>query len=229
MEKVAKLKWTISMIILLLFSGSVTNCSANSHQLLKVAVIDGAYVNSKYVSEHENLTKPSHAAALHAYEVERLITRGVKRNKVRFEEIGVFNNQLSVKRTNFREAIRACIHKKCKIINFSGGFSCNDPISEMLIAKFVRNGGIFIASAGNTFGGKSDFPANQPGVVSVGGLFGKKVAYYSAKEKVDRWRNGDYGNDFGTSYAAPRYTNNVIKQSINFPKMSVGKLIQITK
>ncbi|WP_354631220.1 S8 family serine peptidase [Levilactobacillus brevis] len=196
---------------------------------LKVAILDGAYVRAKDVRNHKNLTKPSHSATEHARSVESMVTHGFKGKPVVFKEIGIFDSELSVSTPNFQRAIRICMHEKYKVINFSGGFNFSDVGTELLINEFTHSGGVMIAAAGNTYGVGTDFPANQRNVVSVGGLLHGKVAYYSASKKVNRWRNGSCGKNFGTSFATPRYTNSLIKASIKAPKKPLVEVVKCTE
>ena len=198
-------------------------------QPLKVAILDGAYVHAKDIRSHRNLTKPSRSATEHARSVERMVTHGFKGKQVVFKEIGIFDSELSVSTQNFQRALRICMHEKYKVINFSGGFNFSNVGTKLLVNQFIHSGGVMIAAAGNTYGIGTDFPANQRDVVSVGGLLHGKIAYYSAIKKVNRWRNGSWGKDFGTSFATPRYTNSLIKASIKSPKKPLVEVVKCTE
>lgn len=83
-------------------------------------------------------------------------------------------------------AVDWAIENNVDIINISFGISHNKPELEQAIDKAVDSGIIIVASAGNTFGIKTEYPARYSNVISVNSVNAElKKPSFSAHGKID--------------------------------------------
>ncbi len=124
------------------------------------------------------------------------------------------------------EGIDWAIKNDLDILNMSLSSTNDSESLHDIIRKVNADRIVMVASAGNNYGGASEFPAAYPEVISVGardenGL----IADFSALEGVDVYAPGvnvysNYINDGylsmdGTSMAAHHYTGKIVYTMIN--------------
>lgn len=119
------------------------------------------------------------------------------------------------------EAIQWCIDNDIDIVNMSLGLvRYSETLHEAVIKSHVM-GLELIASAGNNYGGVSEYPAAFAKVISVGALSAQGyISDYSAVINVDYYEPGDeiystwldstYSQESGTSMAAPHYVMKIV-------------------
>ncbi|WP_375087983.1 S8 family serine peptidase [Peribacillus sp. RS7] len=125
------------------------------------------------------------------------------------------------------------IKNNVDLINISFGMPYDKPELKKVINKAVEAGIIIVASAGNKYGLKSDYPASYDNVISVNAVTADlKIASFSAKGKIDfvgpgvdiitTTSNNNYGHVEGTSIAAAYVTGSIAnllthKNKFNIP------------
>lgn len=137
---------------------------------------------------------------------------------------------------------------RIKVINFSGVLDYSGDISiNSTLNKLMANGVTIVASAGNDYNigdYNVSFPANYPGVISVGSINnnlevssfsqrGNKLDFVAPGENVFSLAvNNQINNNLdGTSYAAPFYTAAVaFIDSLHYKKpLTQGEIFSILK
>lgn len=68
---------------------------------------------------------------------------------------------------HFIEAIEWCIEEQIDIINISFGFQTDNDELKQTIDKAISKDIIIVASAGNNYGMKTDYPAKYENVISI--------------------------------------------------------------
>jgi subtilisin family serine protease len=125
------------------------------------------------------------------------------------------------------------IDNKVDLINISFGMPNDKSELREAINKAVEAGIIIVASAGNKYGLKSDYPARYDNVISVNAVSPElKIASFSAKGKIDFVGPGvdiittitgnNYGVVKGTSIATAHVTGTIAyllanKEQFNIP------------
>ncbi|MFJ7751848.1 S8 family peptidase [Peribacillus muralis] len=125
------------------------------------------------------------------------------------------------------------IKNNVDLINISFGMPYDKPELKKAINKAVKAGIIIVASAGNKYGLKSDYPASYDNVISVNAVNADlRIASFSAKGKIDfvgpgvdiitTTTNNNYKNVEGTSIAAAYVTGSLAylltyKDKFNIP------------
>ncbi|CAJ1225268.1 hypothetical protein LXEBMM8_EKPBGFGD_00305 [Lactiplantibacillus xiangfangensis] len=197
---------------------------------VRVAVIDGDTGIRTTNIRHKRYVKGSHSSKVHADIVINRILKGLYHNKdIIIYDYAVMDSDGGISEANFQKALMQARKDHAQIINFSGGFDVTQSSTHTLIRKLVNEKVVIVAAAGNNYGANADFPADVPGVVSVGSTANGTRADYSARGKVDVYCNGSNiqykGNRYyGTSFAAPQYTNRLVRERLGHPKKAVWYL-----
>ncbi|TKI59885.1 S8 family serine peptidase [Lysinibacillus varians] len=140
---------------------------------------------------------------------------GVNPN-VELYDVQVLNNKGTGKIEHIVKGINWSIEKNVDIINLSFGFSKDDPRLKKVINLALSKNIIIVASAGNTLGLSTDFPAKYEGVYSISAIDKDFNKYkLAAKGKIDYVTPGvnvpvinhmgersiESGTSFATAYA----------------------------
>ncbi|MBN6887496.1 S8 family serine peptidase [Cytobacillus horneckiae] len=134
---------------------------------------------------------------------------------------------------NLIKGIKWCIDNDIDLINISFGYQKDNKKLKDIIDKAISKNIIIVAAAGNTYGFKTDYPANYNNVISVTSLdkelqrssfaaLGKIDFALPGEEILSTDNNGDYslfeGTSFATAYASgvisvllSKYKNEEIK------------------
>lgn len=214
-------KWIL--IILLAFCYSIY-CYVESEKEISVAVIDSGLNDSKLKEKYTILNFSSENSKIDNHNHGTAISHLVADNKVKanYFHLKVLNKDGETTYGEFEKAIDWCLYNKVDIINISFGFSKYDVKLSNKIDALIESGTIIIASSGNNFGGKSDFPAIKENVVSVGGLDKRfhlsdfsssgKIDVYNLSENIESINNkGNRAIFSGNSFATALTTNEIIK------------------
>lgn len=119
---------------------------------------------------------------------------------------------------NLIEAINWCIENEIEIINLSFGFRSENKQLKETINSALQKGIIIVASIGNTYGMRGDYPAIYEGVYSVASI-NKDLqrSNFSAKRNIDfvmpgeniisTDQEGKYSTFSGTSFSTAYATS----------------------
>lgn len=101
-------------------------------------------------------------------------------------DVNVLDENGYAKIDDIIEAIEWSINQNVDVINMSFGVEKNDERLHKVIKKAVEDGIIIVASAGNTLGMYTEYPAKYKEVLSISGVDKDMNIYkYAAKGKVD--------------------------------------------
>lgn len=143
------------------------------------------------------------------------------------------------------KGINWAIEQKVDIINISFGMPNDKPELKKAIMDAINAKIIVVASAGNNFGGKTDYPANYDKVISVNAVDSKlNITKFSSKGKVDfvapgtdiitTTKTNSYDSVEGTSIATAFVTGIVAyildnRETFNLPNPSYEKIYNVLK
>ncbi|MBJ8069459.1 hypothetical protein BWGOE3_10790 [Bacillus mycoides] len=143
---------------------------------------------------------------------------GVAASLVELYDVKVLDDDGKGKIDNLVQGINWSIENNADVLNISFGMSSNHPELERVVEKALQKGIIVIASAGNNYGGKVEYPANYKDVISVTAVnHAYNAASFAAKNgKIDfaapgvdvlttKTSNG-YSIENGTSLASAHVT-----------------------
>lgn len=148
---------------------------------------------------------------------------------------------------DFVAGIEWAIDNNVDIINLSFGISRDKPLLRESIDKAISQGIIIVASGGNTYGDKVDYPASYPEVISVTAINKNNYnASFATKGKIDFSApgvdvpilvpNNKYSVSSGTSLATPHVTGIIAlilqhkeKIKINLDKKIHGQVYGVLK
>lgn len=123
----------------------------------------------------------------------------------------------------YLSTLKILILLNAKYINISMSGSQYSSKEKYLLEELLNKGAIITVSSGNKGRDLSNncnvYPAcyfDHPNYKVVGSLDkNNKIAPYSNYGKIVKyWENGDYEDKYGTSFAAPRILNKIIKGEI---------------
>ena len=118
---------------------------------------------------------------------------------------------------HFIEAIEWCIEEQIDMINISFGFQTDNDELKQTIDKAISKGIIIVASAGNNYGMKTDYPAKYENVISITSIDKKlQRSNFASRQEIDfalpgeeiltTNNDGGYSLFNGTSFATAHAT-----------------------
>lgn len=101
-------------------------------------------------------------------------------------DVKVLDNEGKGNIDHFIEAIEWCIEEQIDIINISFGFQTDNDELKQTIDKAISKGIIIVASAGNNYGMKTDYPAKYENVISITSIDGElQRSNFASRQEID--------------------------------------------
>ena len=201
-------------LITILFTRQQHVLIAN-HPPLKIGLIDGKVTSSKFAVKHVEITTGGKNSETHANVVLSQIGDIKKRDQV--WNYSVTQPDGTVEMHDFLIALKQVKDMHLDVLNVSIGFPVEDHKVTSVLRDIEKDGTIIVASAGDDGHGYPDFPANLPGIISVGSInSNREISIFSPNEGVSAYSIGEKilynGHGYsGTSFAAPKITSLVLK------------------
>ena len=227
-----KLKYeviTIKTKILLIASGLVM-CVAfiilignKKETFIKVGVIDGrATINVPKKTNKHIYERGDSQTTQHSNIVWDLVTGdGLSNdNKLQFYEYAVVKDGGGISPKTLAKALVQADKDHLDVVNLSANFYVEDKGVKNAIEQLIHDKTTVVVSAGNIGSGKPQFPSNIKGVISVGSKHNNKISSFSPRQQVAKYADGEnvkYKNHIvsGTSFSAPKITNQIIQEKIH--------------
>ncbi|MDA1477774.1 S8 family peptidase [Bacillus changyiensis] len=229
----------------------------SSQDPIKVALLDSGVSSSLPIFKNSSITtydsitnKPTTTDSLgHGTAIASIIMAPTNKHtvqgvspKVKLFDVKVLNDKGGGDVNDVINGINWSIKQDVDIINLSFGFQKDDNRLKSAINKAIENDIIVIASAGNTLGLSTDYPARYQNVISISSINKKlKRDPLAAKGKIDFVApgvqipvitpKGELKTVNGTSFATAYVTgvvSNILSEHPEFEREDVLKVLKST-
>lgn len=226
----------------------ISDISLEHNEKVKIAIIDSGINKEHEDLQHINFTEfnvldketaiidefghGTAIAGIIAAENNEFGVIGLSRN-VEIYDVKILNENGKGKVEHLIEAIHWCIEQNVEIINLSFGFQTESKPLKAAINRAISEGIIIVASIGNTFGMRGNYPAIYEEVISITSVdedlnrsnFASKhdIDYAMPGENIYTTnKDGGYSYFDGTSFATAHATG-VISILLDYYKQEHSK------